>query len=469
VIRVCRSRWRALLAVALLIAGSGYVLSTAEIASAQADERPNVLIFVTDDQRATNTMWVMPKTSRYFQRQGARYPNAFAVTPLCCPSRATIFTGRYAHNTGVRGNGPRDVRALDRTTLFPRLLQEAGYQTAIAGKFLNSWPLRTPPPYFDRWATRGLPYVDPTFNVDGDVRTVDGYSTTLVGRFASRFLRGFERDDAAPWLLYVAPNAPHYPWRPASRHRSVPVGAWSGNPAVFESDLSDKPSFVRSASFSLAEGRTVRQGQLRLLMSVDDLVGRIFGSLRTLGETRRTLAIFLSDNGYLWTEHHLGQGGGRGQKRVPYTQSVQIPLFLRWPGHVTAGSREGRITGTVDIAPTVLAAAGAEPDSTASPLDGRSLLSDERRRRIVLEYWREPRMRIPTWASYRTQRFQYIEYYEDGRTSFREYYNLIRDPWQLRNLLHDGNRANNPAAGSLSRQLRNDRQCVGTTGERACP
>ena len=455
----------------VLVLAAGFVLSIgAQVASAQTDERPNVLIFVTDDQRAANTMWVMPKTSRYFQRQGVRYPNAFAVTPLCCPSRATILTGRYAHNTGVRGNAPGSPRALDRTTLFPRLLQEAGYRTAIVGKLLNSWPLERDPPYFDRWATGTDPYVDPIFNVNGAVRTVDGYATTLVGRFAQRFLRGFETDDAAPWLLYVAPYAPHFPWVPAGRHRTQPVGAWPGNPAVFEADRSDKPPYVRSFSHHLAEGRDVRRGQLRLLMSADDMIGSVFGTLRRLGEARRTLAIFVSDNGYLWSEHGLGGDGSTGgQKRVPYTPSVQIPFFLRWPGHVAAGSRDGRITGTVDIAPTVLDAAGIAPDPSKPPLDGRSLLAADSRTRIVLEYWREPRLRIPTWASLRTRRFQYVEYYENGRTTFREYYNLVRDPWQLRNLLHDGNRANNPTLAPIATQLQRDRRCTGTTGETACP
>ena len=463
-----RRRSGPLLAFALILAASADVLSTgAQVASAQADQRPNVLVFVTDDQRAMNTMWVMPKTKRYFQRAGVSYPNAFAVTPLCCPSRATILTGRYAHNTGVRSNAFRSVRALDPTTLFPRLLREAGYRTAMAGKFFNSWPLGKRPPHFDRWATGATRYRDPTFNVNGTVRTVNGYSTTLVGRFARSFLRRFERSDAAPWLLYVAPRAPHYPWVPAARYRSRSVGAWPGNPAVFELDRSDKPPYVRSSASSLAEGRSARRGQLRALMSVDDMLGRVVRTLRRLGEARRTLAIFTSDNGFLWGEHGLDHGARPGQKRVPYTPSIQVPFFLRWPGHVAAGSRDGRITGTVDIAPTVLDAAGVAPDPTKPPLDGRSLLSGEGRTRIVLEYWRGSW--IPTWASLRTRRYQYVEYYRDGKPFFREYYDVVRDPWQLRNLLRDGNTANDPAVAPLSRQLRRDRRCAGTTGRTACP
>jgi arylsulfatase A-like enzyme len=460
---------RALLALALFLAGSGYLLSSgASVASAQAGERPNVLIFVTDDQRATDTMWVMPKTRRYFQRRGVSYPNAFAVTPLCCPSRATILTGRYAHNTGVKSNGPRGLAALEPRTLFPRLLQEAGYRTAMVGKVFNSWPAERRPPYFHRWATEARPYVDPTFNVNGKVKRVAGYSTELVGRFARRFLRGFEKNDAAPWFLYVTPRAPHYPWVPAARHRSRQVGPWPGNPAVFESDRSDKPPYVRKMSFSPAQGRTVRTGQLRLLMSVDDMIGRVFRTLRRLGEGRRTLALFISDNGYLWTEHHIGHSGSRaGEKRVPYTPSIHVPFFLRWPGHVSAGSQDRRLTGTVDIAPTVLDAAGVAPDRAGPPLDGRSVLSGATRRRLLLEFWRV--RGTPTWASLRTRRYQYVEYFRKGRRVFREYYDLVRDPWQLRNLLNDGDPGNDPDVAAISRQLRDDRLCAGTAGATACP
>jgi arylsulfatase A-like enzyme len=444
---------------------------------------PNVLIIVTDDQRAVDTMWVMPKTRKRFVGQGVRYSRGFATTPLCCPSRATILTGRYAHNTGVHSNGP--LRALDRTTMFPRLLRNAGYRTAMVGKLLNSWPMTTAPPYFDRWALAGgkrgrppvgrppQPNLDPTFNVNGTIKTVPGYSTTLVGNFAIRFLHRFEKRDAAPWFLYVAPMAPHFPWTAEARYRNAPLPAWNGNPAVFEGDRSDKPPSFRNIYYGLADGRLVRTGQLRALMSVDDMVGRIFATLHELGETRRTLAFFLSDNGYLWADHHLGgDNETAGQKLLPYTDSVRVPFFVRWPGHLRPGTRDGRLTGNVDIAPTVLEAAGIPPDPSKPPLDGRSLLAPDARSRILLERWREGlHTWVPTWASLRTRRYQYIEYYaDDGSRFFREYYNLRHDPWQLRNLLHDGNPGNDPNVAPLRRQLAADRHCSGTgLGPNACP
>jgi arylsulfatase A-like enzyme len=129
---------------------------------------PNILIIVTDDQRA-GTLGVMPQTRRWFQQQGTTYTNAFATTPLCCPSRSSILTGRYAHNHGVLKNfmGGR----LDHATTIERRLDQAGYTTGIAGKFLNSWKPEDDPPNFDRWAIFN-PHIDPgyfnsRFNVNG--------------------------------------------------------------------------------------------------------------------------------------------------------------------------------------------------------------------------------------------------------------------------------------------------------------
>jgi arylsulfatase A-like enzyme len=439
---------------------------------AAAAEPPNVLVILTDDQRATDTMFVMPETRHYFQHQGVYYPNGFAVTPLCCPSRSTILTGRYAHNTGVKSNGP--PTSLDLSTIFARNLQEAGYRTALVGKLLNSWPLDMNPPYFDRFALGGSPYFDPRFNVNGTLKSVPGYSTHLMTSYSLRFLRQFERaDDDAPWLLYVAPHAPHHPWMPEPRYADAPVRAWPGNPAVFEKDRSDKPPFPETINYTITQGRNVRLKQLRTLMSVDDMVGRIFRTMDTLGERRHTLAFFLSDNGYLWADHHLG--GDRntaGQKRLPYTPSVRVPFYVRWPGHLTGGTRDMRLTGTVDIVPTVLEATGISPDPTKPPLDGRSLLEPDTRDRILLEYWQENASSwVPDWGSIRTGAYQYVEYYaEDESTiTFREYYDLSNDRWQLDNLLADSDPANDPDVSGLEAQLAQDRVCQGTTGAGSCP
>jgi arylsulfatase A-like enzyme len=449
-------------------------LVAAALVQAVAAQPPNILVIVTDDQRATGTLDVMPNTRAFFRAGGVRYPNAFATTPLCCPARSTILSGRYAHNTGVKSNAP--PLALDMTTIFPRLLHDAGYQTALVGKFLNSWPLGDAPPYFDEWALGGNPYFNSVFDINGSVVRLAGYTTALTGDFAVSFLRGFETNDDAPWFLYVAPVAPHLPSRPEKRYRHAPLPAWHGNPAVFERNRSDKPPYVRSVYYDEADGAKVRRKQLRALMSVDDMVGRIVARLNQLHENRATLAFFLSDNGYLWAEHHLGGDSGRdtgGQKRVPYTPSVRIPFLVRWPGHLPEGVADTRLTGTVDIAPTALAAAEVDPDPAKPPLDGRSLFDANARSRLVLEYWQTQKSSwIPTWASILTKDFQFIENYADDGTTptSREYYDLHADPWQLGNIMRDGNPTNNPDVAALSAQLAQDRVCQGTgPGPTPCP
>ena len=452
----------------LLVCG---VLLGAVLFSARAEGqvvRPNVLLVVTDDQRATNTMWAMPKTLSTFAG-GTKYTNAFATTPLCCPSRATILTGRYAHNTGVKR---QSSRPLDPTTLFPRLLQGAGYRTGMAGKFMNGWPFETPPPYFDRWAKLCVgcgrdPFV---FDVDGTPTARFGYSNGIIGGYARQFLRAFERNDSAPWFLYVTPTDPHRPWTPTPRYANTDFPEWYGNPAVLEKNRADKPPFVRQGRrYGLGGARRVRTGQLRELKAVDDMVGRLAAQLTNLNERSRTLLIFTSDNGFLWAEHGIGSGRTAGQKRLPYTASVQVPLLVRRP----SGPRPNtvhRLVGNVDIAPTVLEAAGIRPDPRKPPLDGRSLFDSQRRGRLLLEYWGRD-SGIPSWGSIRTRKYQYVEYYADDEvtTTFREYYDLVDDPWQLENLFRDGDPTNSPDVSKIRARLARDRVCVGTEPPFACP
>jgi arylsulfatase A-like enzyme len=182
------------------------------------------------------------------------------------------------------------------------------------------------------------------------------------------------------------------------------------------------------------------------------------------------LIFFLSDNGFLWGEH------GLTRKAAPYTPSVQIPFLMRPPGGIPP-LEDQRLVANIDIAPTVLQTAGVL--TTEPAMDGRSLLSDNARDRILLEYYDEsnaPRKRFqaPSWASLRTASYQYVEYYgTNGSTvNFREYYDLDQDPYQLVNLLGDDDTSNDPDPVTLlllSQQLSRDRSCTGTSGPQACP
>jgi arylsulfatase A-like enzyme len=435
---------------ALMVVGMAVVVEAPSL-PAGALERPNVLIIVTDDQRGGTQ--VMPKMRAWLEAKGTKYAKAFATSPVCCPSRASIFTGRYAHNHGVQSN--TEPENLNQQTTVQYYLDRAGYRTGIFGKYLNSW-FREQPPYFDRWAiskSSKTGYSGGEWNVQGTVRTVSQYGTHFIGDQADAFLNSGSQD---PWFLYLAPPNPHSPYEAESKYKTAPVPEWTCNPAVLESDRSDKPPYVRLYNGNCARGQETRTKQLRTLMSVDDLIDRVLTTVRDNGELSNTLVFFLSDNGYLWSEH------GLTGKRFPYLDSIRIPMFARWPGHVPAGVVDRRLVANIDLAPTVLDAAGL---TARTPIDGHSLLSGYSRDRMLTEYWSggdwagpvegDP---VPDWASLFTPEGHFIRYYRpDGTVSFREYYRLSVDPWELSNRFK-------PPAG-WSAQLTADRTCAGNT----CP
>jgi arylsulfatase A-like enzyme len=423
-------------------------------------DRPNVLVIVTDDARA-ETVEHMPKTRRWLADGGVTFRQGYATTPSCCPSRASILSGRYVHNHGVLQQRQGD--RLDQRITLQRYLKDAGYLTAMAGKYLNRWPLERPPPFFDRFAHANGGYYNQIWDVDGQVRRVATYSTTFIGTKALEYLAEFERDDARPWFAYLAPFAPHAPRVAERRHARATFPAGTPAPAVNEPDTGDKPGYLRNRPPAAAgEIAALRTGQLRTLLSVDDLVDRVLRRLQQTGELDSTVVFFLSDNGYSWGEHRFVG------KFVPYTESIRIPFLVRWPRRLPAGGVDDRMVATIDVKPTVLDATGVAPDP-GDPIDGRSLLDRHRRERLLLEYWRDPANPpgVRTWASLRTPTWQYVENYDQPGVPggvFNEFYDLARDPGMERNLLADADPANDPPA-SLGAELAAARRCAGAS----CP
>lgn len=413
------------------------------------DSAPNVLLIVTDDQR--EGLNVMPRTRSLLVKRGVKFKNAFVTTPLCCPSRATILSGQYVHRHNVRRN--QEGAEIANVKMVQQRLRRNGYSTAFFGKFINYWNLKKRPPGFDRWAiTSNDTYYDGEWNVNGTMTTVPEYSTTYIRRRAIRYLRRSERRDARPWMMVLSTSAPHGPQTPERKYEGAPVPAWNGNPATRDTRLGDKPAYVRHAPEAYGDPTGVREAQLRTLMSVDDLVDRTLAALKSLNEQRRTLVIFISDNGMLWGE--FGMTG----KTHAYTPSIKVPMMLRWPGRAPSGRVDRRLVTNVDIVPTILDAADVSDRGT----DGRSLLRDWNRDVLLLEYWRSAPFSAPQWKSLRTKRYQYVEYFsKGGRIQFREYFRLKRDPWQLNNILRDGRRGNNPDVRRLSRKLRRLSDCHG--------
>jgi arylsulfatase A-like enzyme len=452
----------------LVVPGLPRQLPIIRAAVSPSTSQPNILLIVTDDQRYRAGYDYLPATMQRFRSEGTEFTQAVATTPLCCPSRASIFTGQYTHNHGLWGNDPGVVPGvvlsaaadIKQKTTMEYYLQGAGYRTAIFGKFLNGWSLDQPPPYFDQWAIFSdskVSYADGTWQVDpGKQKVIPGYYSPYLGDRAVGFIDGSE---GQPWFLEVATAAPHQPFKAEERYKHADVGTFTGNDAVSETNKGDKPKYIRDSHSTLKDAQSNRNKQIRTLISVDDMVKRIFDELDATGQLGNTLAFFLSDNGYMWAEHgYLG-------KRPPYKQTIRIPFFVRWPGHINQDDEDGRMVGPLDVAPTVFEAAAITPSHV---VDGHSLLSPSRRSKILIEYGNDPTWPgVPTWAgTYVAGDYVFTQNYNaDGSIAFKEYYDLGSDPWQLVNLLHDGNSNNNPDLKPLQDELKKERSCAGAS----CP
>jgi N-acetylglucosamine-6-sulfatase len=408
-------------------------------AHAQVNQRPNIVLVVTDDQR-WDTLRFMPTVSDELVGKGVRFMNAFAVNPLCCPSRASILTGAYSHTNGVWSNSGRyGGLAFDDRSTLATWLDKAGYQTMLVGKYIHSYspsnfPFTYVPPGWDRWlAFFGSPGYFGYRLTDGtQVRSFGpapaaaNYSTDVLAAEASAFIRSAR----APFFLYFAPFAPHQLGRltvePAPRH----VDAFAGTPytppaSVNEVDVSDKPRFIRRrGTYAVEELTELREEQLEALLAVDDAVADFLDALRDTGKLRRTLFLFTSDNGYSWGEHRWSG------KRLAYEESIRVPLVARWNELGLSARRLDGIALNIDLAPTITAAAGV----TVRRRDGRSLLPlleggpVRWRSRFLLEY-RDPPF-FPSYCGTRSRRWKYVQY----RTGAEELYHLAGDPYELDNL-----------------------------------
>jgi arylsulfatase A-like enzyme len=260
------------------------VLTAALALAGSAHAAPNILFIVTDDQRLDGTMAVMPKTVKWFKNGdaaagilgGTEFTTASATTPLCCPSRASIVSGNFAHNHGVRSNTMAANLNHDRT--IQAYLEQAGYRTGLFGKFLNGWNVAVNPPHWNDWAIyNSHDYSVFQVNEQGTLKYNYQYSTNYVADKAEQFLQSAnDTNDAQPWFLYVAPTAGHEPWTPEPRYANFGnVPALPQTAAFFEQDRSDKPFWVRT-SLNDADHMTSKwPNYLRTLKTADDLVERV--------------------------------------------------------------------------------------------------------------------------------------------------------------------------------------------------
>ena len=421
---------------------------------------PNVFLYNLDDLRdgfpgAIDPLAFMPKT-RTWMASGTRFTNTFVAVPSCCPSRSSLMSGRYPHNNGVRlqSQGP----TFDSTHSLACYLRGGGYSTYLSGKFLTTWPAESGPPCFDHSTLMWTGYHDVVASVDGVVRDTTGYSTTMLGIAGRGYLDQALALDR-PFLLYEAPQAPHWVNTtqdgvavrlavPEARYADAAVGACSGVP---EADRDDKPPYVRRTNVGVARGQQMCESQMRAIMSADDEFAATMRMLSDRGVLADTLVILTSDNGFNWGEH------GHIEKFVPYEPSVRVPLLVRWPGHVGSGP-DDRLASYLDLLPTILDATGIPLPAGAPALDGRSLLAAPTRTAMFTEYFADPANgtadglpSIDTWRMVRRGDVKYVQTYDAaGAVTFREYYDLGADRAENTNLLADGNAANDPPTGEIA-------------------
>jgi N-acetylglucosamine-6-sulfatase len=406
-------------------------------AEAQPAEPPSIVLVLTDDQR-WDTLGAMPTVQRELVAKGVTFTNAFATNPLCCPSRASILTGRYSHSTGVYNNAGqhggwarfRD----DEGSTVATWLRSAGYRTGFFGKYLNNYSGTFVPPGWTHWvAFSPVNYYDYGLNVNGAMewhgRAPDDYSTDVLADAAVSFVRGAA---PGPLLVVLAPFAPHGPSTPAVRHEGTFSGLAPWRPPGYnEADVSDKPAWLRGyAPLTVSEQANldnVRRHQLESLLAVDDAVGALLSALDDTGRLGNAMIVFTSDNGLLWGEHRWTS------KVVPYEESIRVPLVVRFDPLARGPTRSGRLVTNVDLAPTFAQIAGVG----APRAEGRSILGplsapeSPWRRDFLLESRNgPPNPLVPSYCALRTPVYSYVQY----GTGEEELYDLRTDPSQLGNL-----------------------------------
>jgi len=312
-------------------------------------------------------------------------------------------------------------------------LRRSGYRTGLVGKYLNAYQGTGPAPGWAVWhaftGSNADYYNYELIHTDGSTTRYGTapatYSTDVLRRYALRFIDRAPKDK--PFFLYFAPYAPHDPSTPAPRHLhlAAPIGSFSP-PSVEESDLSDKPPWIRRLPpVSSGSIQDVRVRQYRTLRSVDEAVGAILDIQRARRRLRNTLFVFVSDNGLMWGEHRvLG-------KFVPYV--ARHASHWRSPGRarLPEGTVDARLALNIDIPVTIAAAAEAAHDDVA----GRNLLLRWKRGGFVLEASASQvpgsngtNVARPAYCGWRTGRFLFV-HYGNGR---EELYDYANDPWELR-------------------------------------
>ena len=489
-------------------------ISIASVSILSADDRPNIVFIFTDDHAphaiGAYDGWLKsvnptPNIDK-LAAEGMLFVNSFCTNSICGPSRAVIQTGKHSHKNGFMNNG--NTFDWNQQT-FPKLLQKAGYQTAIYGKS----HLKGHPQGYDSWAVlpgQGLYYNPDMITENGQV-TIEGYCTDIVTDMAVEFLKE-KRDEKMPFMLMVQHKAPHRNWMPALRHLNLYDDIEIPEPATLFDDYKDNAPAARHQELeidrhmhinydlfldltpdfdelpirtdksawrnmqrmtpeqvkawraaygpkdkafhdaNLTGKELVRwkyqryaKNYLRSVKGVDESVETIQDTLAELDLDDNTIVIYSSDQGFYIGDH------GWYDKRWMYEESLKMPLIVKWPGVTKPGSKTTKMVQNLDYAETFLDIARATIPDDMQGLSLVPLLKGENpmdwRRSIYYHYYEYPSVHmVPRHNGIRTNRYKLLHFYQFDEW---EFYDLKSDPDEYNNLY------NNPEYQSLVKRMKN--------------
>jgi arylsulfatase A-like enzyme len=469
-----------------LISVDGGAAATGTTASsthaAASPRRPNIVLVLTDDL-SSNLVRYMPHLKSLMNR-GMTFTNYTVTDSLCCPSRASIFTGEFPHNTGVLSNtAPSGGYAAfqansDQAHTFAVSLRRAGYRTGFFGKYLNGYaPLAEPanPPGWSQWgAVDGHGYREYGYNLSLNGKIVHhgfspgDYLTTVLDRMGRHFIRT-SAAAATPFALEIATFTPHSPYVPAptdvGRFASLRVPrtpAFNRHPANAPRWLAARPQLTAK---QIAAGDRAFRKRVECVQSVDRMIGDLETTLGSTGQLANTVFLFSSDNGF-----HISDFGLTGGKLTAFDTDVKVPLVAAGPG-IAAGMVDARPVENIDLAPTFDELAGAP---IPTQIDGHSLVELLHGQNVPwrtlaeIEHVtiktkpgdpdRQPGTagRLPTYRAVRSATYTYVEYRRGGR----EYYDRTSDPYEIDNIY---NRLSHRTINTLHTEVAALNRCSGYT------
>ena len=456
--------------------------------------RPNIIFIMADDHASHalscygSRINKTPNLDR-LAKEGMRFKNCFCTNSICAPSRAVILTGKYSHINGVIDNR---VKFDGSQQTFPKLLQKGGYETAVIGK----WHLKTSPTGFDYWnilvGSWGQgEYFDPLFSENDKKIKTKGYVTDIITDFSIDWLK--KRKGDGPFCLLYQHKAPHRNWQPDAKHAKMYKGVDIPEPATFDDDYKPRSDAARQQEMTVEHHLTPgdlkvkppenltgekleiwnRKGvhgeywspseqltgaalkkwkyqryikdYLRCIASIDDNVGRLLHYLDAAGLAENTIVIYTSDQGFYLGDH------GWFDKRFMYEESLRMPLLVRYPRQIKAGSVNDDIVLNLDFAPTFLDFAGV---SKPADMQGRSFrpvlqggTPNDWRKSMYYHYYEYPGWHaVKRHYGLRTKRYKLIHFYYD--IDAWELYDLQKDPNELNNLY------DNPAYANVVKHLK---------------